>query len=581
MKVIINDEFIEKVYESYCQLGIRIDASNLESLNDKYNSMKVGYQGENERFIITTIGKLDIEDINSAYIHSNEIADSKKEIKDNNEAYKVLMYNVAGRDTKNAVNKLLFNYLKKMYSVVDLEENIINTTEEAINNSEKKDDVADKNNQTGDVNFVLVDYDQSIHARPVKDNSLVKVNTTYANNETNNNDVDRVVNINTTHTNNDVKNSDVDRVVKIDSVTNKAELDNYTKHDIANKKAYKVVRVEEDEETANKGRKFTAKDTVLVLAGIIILSSAILFAVYNYSKNKVEEKELKNKTNTETIDNTYNDNNEVEETNNNNETIENTNENNNETTESEEVVEEQVDVHSEDYINNVTEKTFSSIQALNDPAISSKYDRELVEALVRYTHHNYNDYTGENKLSNEIAYEDLSELINHGFDISMFYEGLNNSDNLYALYNATRNIKQEKASYEDEFKVYMCMDVIMDEMNTNNFAEAVALRAYVDNYSSVPSMQMARNQAGVLEMKDTQDLWRDVNKDGKTTYEENAEGKGYNDEKASALAAKYNEMSSEKCANIYKRISTDDQNSELSVIVYKAIDEDETIVRSR
>ena len=163
----------------------------------------------------------------------------------------------------------------------------------------------------------------------------------------------------------------------------------------------------------------------------------------------------------------------------------------------------------------------------------------------------------------------------------MFYEGLNNYENLRALYNSTKDLKQEKGQYEDEFKIYMCMDVVMNDMNTNNFAEAVALRAYVDNYSVIPSMQMARQQAGVLEMKDTQDLWRDVNKDGKTTYEENAEGKGYNDEKAAAMAARYGEMSSETCKNIYNRISTDDRNSELSVIVYRALDEDDARARTR
>ena len=121
----------------------------------------------------------------------------------------------------------------------------------------------------------------------------------------------------------------------------------------------------------------------------------------------------------------------------------------------------------------------------------------------------------------------------------------------------------------------------MNDMNTNNYPEAIALRAYVDNYSMIPSMQMARQQAGVLEMKDTQDLWIDVNKDGKITYEENAEGRGYEEEKARAMAAKYGVMDSQKCAQIYNRVSTDNQNSELTQIVYKAIDEDEAKVRVR
>ena len=212
---------------------------------------------------------------------------------------------------------------------------------------------------------------------------------------------------------------------------------------------------------------------------------------------------------------------------------------------------------------------------LGNANLSSRYSRDFVESLVRYTHHNYGEYTGSNNISNEYAYESFSELIKNGFDISMFYEGLNNYENLRALYNSTRDLKQEKGQYEDEFKIYMCMDVVMNEMNQNNFAEAIALRGYVDNYSVIPSMQMARQEAGVLEMKDTQYLWTDVNKDGRVTYEENAEGKGYNDEKAAAMAARYGEMDSQKCAQIYNRIKTDGNNSELTQIVYRALDEDD------
>lgn len=373
---------------------------------------------------------------------------------------------------------------------------------------------------------------------------------------------------------------DVDFVEKVQSNEVREETNKPNKN-------IKVVKVEEDKEVADKARNKSSKDGILVTIGLIFLAGSIMFAANSCSKSRSysNTKEIVTEDTTD-----YNDKKET----NNEITVEDNTKSEPvklETTEPveeeveeetvEEAIEETVDVHSEDYINKVTDNILTYIQMSGDANLIAKYERDLVDALVRYTHHNYNEYTGDNIITNEIAYEDMSELINHGFDISMFYEGLNNGDNLHALYNATRSLKQEKGNYEDEFKIYACMDAIMNEMNKNNFAEAIALRAYVDNYSVIPSMQMARQQAGVLEMKDTQELWLDVNKDGTKTYDENAEGKGYNDEKAAAMAAKYNEMSSETCKNIYNRISTDDRNSELSIVVFKAIDEDNSFVRTR
>lgn len=351
----------------------------------------------------------------------------------------------------------------------------------------------------------------------------------------------------------------------------------------------KVVDVEEDEEVATKAKQKMSKDSVLITASIIILASVIGFAAYSKSSksdNNVAIEETTEINNDIEVTNTVKD--DIEDVDTNEVTeevpvVEDTTEELEEVADIEETeeVQETVNVHSDEFISTVTDKALSSIQLINDKYIVAKYNRDLVEDLVRYTHHNYEEYVGLCELNNEDAYELLSELIRHGYDISIFYEGLNNFENIRALNTAATSIKQEKGQYEDEFKVYMCMDVIMNDMNTNNYPEAIALRAYVDNYSMIPSMQMARQQAGVLEMKDTQDLWIDVNKDGKVTYEENAEGRGYEEEKARAMAAKYGEMDSQKCAQIYNRVSTDNQNSELTQIVYKAIDEDEAKVRVR
>ena len=481
MKIIINEEYIKKVIDAYERLGFNIADDAIYDVDSDYRDIIVSFVGLNNIVNKKKLNKINLEDLNAAYMISNSVNDSERDVILNNIAFKTLFDYIKDDSVKNKVNKKLFNYLLDNYDEIDEEK--------------------DKNE-------------------------------------------------------NNIKN-DEENFVEEEEIP------------------IKVEKVSESKELSSKAGKKINSESVAIIAGIIILGSSIAFASQNYSKS--------NKTEVTTEDNDVN--NEIEiqtpvmtqiQTSNeaeiNNEVSENI-------AETEEETEETIDVHSDEFINNVTDKIINNIQL--DQNIAYKYDRDLVEALVRYTHHNYDEYTGSNTLSNELAYEDLSELIRHGFDISMFYEGLNNCENLRALYNSTKDLKQEKGKYEDEFKIYMCMDVVMNEMNTNNFAEAVALRAYVDNYSVIPSMQMARQQAGVLEMKDTQDLWRDVNKDGKTTYEENAEGKGYNDEKAAAMAVRYGEMSSETCKNIYNRISTDDRNSELSVIVYRALDEDDARARTR
>ena len=559
MKIVVDNEYIQKIIDAYERLGFEfheddlcnfiIGGKDLELYANYYNYVRVTYINEKHEEVTKMIGDLKITDINSAYIYSNDIAKSKKQRLINGEAFNNLVYISSRSETRTKINKMIVKHIieKKYFDVID--NDVTPVVEEPVVKDNTKYEI-----QAVQPAEIVKQEKGEITKAPTTE--IVKKD-------------DRKQELRNTNTRStEVRNSQINNAPRT-----------------------KVVMVENDKQTADKARSIINKDSVLVTAGLIILASAIAFAAY--SCNKTTDHSRAYVATEDTTDININ--------NNNTNIVDTDNTNTNETIEEDEVeeetkpkkeevveettVEEEVqevtNVHSEEFINKVTDNTLTSIQLNGDSNITAKFDRSLVEALVRYTHHNYPEYTGENILSNEIAYEDMSELINHGFDISMFYEGLNNYDNLKALYNATRNLKQEKGQYEDEFKIYTCMDVIMNEMNTNNFPEAIALRAYVDNYSVIPSMQMARQQAGVLEMKDTQDLWRDVNKDGSITYEENAEGKGYNDEKAAAIAARYGEMSSEKCAQIYNRIKTDGNNSELTQIVYRAIEEDNTKVRTR
>lgn len=439
-----------------------------------------------------------------------------------------------------------YNNVRMMYVDTNGERHVIALGELDANNITKAFHSAIKKHNR-DINDIKLSYAEliNIYMNPNQANKFNCEIVSYLKNKLNNKDSDYKV-IRDENKDNKIINND-DNTIRVESVT-------------------------KDEKVANDARNNLAMKSVAAVAVIIMVTAATIIGLVNYNKTKKRlEKEIESISNEE---NEY-----TAETNYENATIEPT-EAILETEQAsvaqvEESQAQEVNVHSDEFISKVSDNIYSNIQMLGNANLSSRYSRDFVESLVRYTHHNYGEYTGSNNISNEYAYESFSELIKNGFDISMFYEGLNNYENLRALYNSTRDLKQEKGQYEDEFKIYMCMDVVMNEMNQNNFAEAIALRGYVDNYSVIPSMQMARQEAGVLEMKDTQYLWTDVNKDGRVTYEENAEGKGYNDEKAAAMAARYGEMDSQKCAQIYNRIKTDGNNSELTQIVYRALDEDD------
>ena len=570
MKILVDDDFIQNVNKAYSKLGFRFSDSDLSNFeiqdeeydnsNNNYNGVRVTYTNEDHTSIEKTLGELTLADINSAYAYSNEIATSRDEVKENTEAYKYLQYNRVEADVKFRINKKLIK--KRLFDSLE-SNNSIGYPIEVVNNTN-----GIKNAKQG-----KYEIQKAPSAEVAKKENKKQEVRKMPKNEI-------------------IERDDTEQEIITRDGRN-AEMQNLSPRN-------KVVQVEDNRKVADKGRSTISADSVMKTAGMIILAGAIAFAAYSCGKyssynagynNEIGTQDNKGVNNDVDIDNSIT--NVVNNQNTNNDVVdeptkeetpvkeEPVKETAVEETTVEEEVKTEINVHSDEYITDVVDNVINTIQLNGDGIVAAKYDRDLVDALVRYTHHNYPEYTGENILSNEVAYEDMSELISRGFDISLFYKGLNNYDNLHALYNATKNLKQEKGQYEDEFKIYMCMDVVMNEMIQTNFPEAIALRAYVDNYSIIPSMQMARQQAGVLEMKDTQDLWKDVNKDGKITYEENAEGKGYNDEKAAAMAAKYGEMDSQKCAQIYNRIKTDGNNSELTQIVYKAIDEDEARTRTR
>lgn len=249
----------------------------------------------------------------------------------------------------------------------------------------------------------------------------------------------------------------------------------------------------------------------------------------------------------------------------------------------------EIDPNSIEAISATVDRIYNEIQSMDNQDLKMELDIDTIEALVRYAHHseaavlpNFDDedlsddeayYRAFGLLTNEGAYQLLSKIYNNGYDISNFFENLECHDRLHNLNDKAFNITEEKGKYIDEYETYKALDDCVNNLGENSFAEAVAIRAVADNITVINSMQLARG--GALEMKDTPMYWKDVNGDKVITYEENAEGEAYENEKANA------EDIANECLAIFNKIDSNNPDNELNRVVYRALDEDERIKLSR
>ena len=227
------------------------------------------------------------------------------------------------------------------------------------------------------------------------------------------------------------------------------------------------------------------------------------------------------------------------------------------------VVEEEVsyDVNSYTNIDDETNRVFAELATLDGSGrgLSVDLDKNTVEALVKYVRHSYPNYTLGNDISNEYAYEILFALAKDGVDISMFYNNLDTYENIKQLYDACASIRQESNSYEDEVNAYSAMNKAVSTMHyeengqRTDCPEIIAIRALVDAYIDIPSMQLARGGA----------------------IENSLEGEAYNIEK------QYAAKNSADCKEIFNKVSIENPNALLTRATYKAIDEDEALGLTR
>ena len=363
--------------------------------------------------------------------------------------------------------------------------------------------------------------------------------------------------------------------VLVDTEEEKKDEVTPVEEDIA--KVEETIPVEEESTLLDKAKQFIKDNSAVIISGVI-LAGAVIYALTKVGGNKNVEKEIVQETTVveETIP--------VEEETPAEEDVQEDIQE--EVTPVEEEIVVELDPHSEEVINEVTDKFYEEIQNSSNEDFKIEYDRDTVEALVRYTHHNYDEYSGENYISNTDAYDKLTTIYKNGINISGLYENLDNYDRLHNLVEKCQNVKEEKGIYSDEYEAYMAMKDCMDNLNSENYPEVIAIRVTVDNTTVIPSMQLARggaleniaaesefqevNENGEVVTKKVKELWIDVNGDGKITYEENAEGEDYEKEKKVASVNK------DELIEIFNSVDINNENAPLTQATYKAIDEDKT-----
>ena len=154
----------------------------------------------------------------------------------------------------------------------------------------------------------------------------------------------------------------------------------------------------------------------------------------------------------------------------------------------EESIEVTFDPNNEEVIQGTVDKIYSEISKSNKDVVKNLFDRDTVEALVRYTRDN-------SVLSGETAYSLFRTLYENRIDISMFFENLDSYEYANNLYKATSNVDENNGKYDDEYEAYLAMGDAIDKMNPENYAEVCYVSVNCDYSTFYSSMNIVRGGA--------------------------------------------------------------------------------------
>ncbi len=154
----------------------------------------------------------------------------------------------------------------------------------------------------------------------------------------------------------------------------------------------------------------------------------------------------------------------------------------------EEPYEVELDINSDTVIYETVDKIENEISKVTDPVVKDMFNRETIEALVRYTRDN-------TILSGEKAYELFQVLYRNGIDTSIFFENLDSYQVMNTLYLSTKAIDQNNNSYDDENNAYNAINNAVDYLTSDNYAAIWNVSAISDEVVNYRTMIMASGSA--------------------------------------------------------------------------------------
>lgn len=141
-------------------------------------------------------------------------------------------------------------------------------------------------------------------------------------------------------------------------------------------------------------------------------------------------------------------------------------------------------VNDEDFMMSVAIDSWEEIAKIkksNSSYAPSINDVETIYELIRWAHHNNQNYTGEYILSNEYAYSLMAELVDTPlFNVARLFEGLDSYERINAAWTDASLIKQDNNLYSDEIKACRSLNDSMNKANKNDYPEIITLTAILD-----------------------------------------------------------------------------------------------------
>lgn len=173
-------------------------------------------------------------------------------------------------------------------------------------------------------------------------------------------------------------------------------------------------------------------------------------------------------------------------------------------------------VNDENFMMSVAKDSWeeiANIKSSNSSYAPSINDVETVYELIRWAHHNNQNYSGEYILSNEYAYSLMAELVDTPlFNVAKLFEGLDSYETINEAWTDASLIEDNNL-YSDEIKACKSLNSSMTRANQNDYPEIITLTAILDKTMDLKIkyfniVDELKNNGNVNEANEMENMYR-------------------------------------------------------------------------